>query len=635
MITLFIFSFLLPVLLSLLITPAVIKFANKVGATDVPDDRKIHTTVMPRIGGLAIFISSVVSIAAVFFVFPDLFENIYEFNVTTVILAFSLVALFVLGFWDDLTPLSPEIKFGVQVLLAGILYFAGFSISNISNPLGEGMLNVQIIAFPLTILWIVGITNAFNLIDGLDGLASGVATITSISIFTISVISGQIGTAILSLVIAGALVGFLRYNFNPAKIFLGDSGSLIIGFSLALLSIESTSKITTGFALLFPFLVLVLPITDTIVSMIRRLIGSMLDKNYDDKPWTLLRRLYGMFTPDRSHIHHRLLSMGLSHRNAVLVLYTVSIFFAFSAFLFTQIDTAQTSITITITLGAVLFLCIKKLQYHEMAILHNGVMLSFFNKWILNRKSLIGLADMFFITISYALSYALLHTVNPGSIESANFTVTLAYIFATQLITFWATGLYRERLDQFSVGNTLHITSSVVYSAGATALVCYFIGAFPLIQAIQFIIFDFYFLLTFTLGFRTAYQALNFWFSKNKKSGENILIYGADENGSMLLQKIINSPDNNTKVIGFLDDDPKLEGKLFYGYPILGGYWNLRKTHLSHKVDSVFVCDEDIKPENLKRLRDKSLREGIAMKKLIVSLHDFETTDIEKAVMDI
>lgn len=626
MITLFIFSFLLPVILSLMATPLVIKFAHKIGATDVPGERKVHTVVMPRIGGLAIFISVFISITAVFFIFPESVESLAQNGRVTSIILLCFVSLFVLGFWDDLKPLSPEIKFGVQFLLAAVIYFAGFKISNITNLLGAGVLNVEIIDFPLTILWIVGVTNAFNLIDGLDGLASGVATIACISIFTVSAMSAQIETAVISIIIAGALVGFLRYNFNPAKIFLGDSGSLFLGFALAILSIQGTAKITTGFALLFPILVLALPITDTLVAMSRRLLGSFLERNPDGKSQSVLRRLHGMFTPDKAHIHHKLLSMGLSHRSTVLVLYAVAIFFAFSAFLFTQIDTQERAITIAVTLGVVVFMGIKRLKYHEMAIFNNGLMMPFYEKWVLNRSIFVRLADILFITLSYSLSYALLKSVNPEYVAVLNYNYALVILLPVQLSAFWLSGLYREKINQFGIGNALHITASVAYAVGATAFVLSFINALPFFVAIQFLILDFYFLLTLVLGFRMAYKALSFWFNRDKTSGENVLIYGAGENGTMILHKIINSPKNGLKVIGFLDDNPMMEGKMVYGYPILGGHWNLAKTHVRHKINSIIICDEDIKPENLKRLKDIASRKGIKVRKLNVSLQEVETT---------
>ncbi len=326
MIPTFTIAFLLPLILSLLLTPLVIKFAKRIGATDSPGERKVHTTVMPRIGGLAVVLSAAGTILTLYILFPEFLPALLDGSYTTLIVGGCFFILFGLGFWDDLKPLSPEVKFGVQFILAGIIYFAGFQISNITNLLGSGVLDIGIFDLPITILWIVGVTNAFNLIDGLDGLASGVAVIACIAIFIITSLSGQIGAAIFSLIVAGALVGFLRYNFNPAKIFLGDSGSLTIGFALALLSIQSTAKITTGFAVLLPILILALPITDTLVSMTRRLIGSFLKKEPEEPTQSILRRLHGMFKPDKLHIHHRLLSLGFSHRGTVLVLYMVSIF---------------------------------------------------------------------------------------------------------------------------------------------------------------------------------------------------------------------------------------------------------------------------------------------------------------------
>lgn len=626
MISPYLISFLLPVILSLLITPLVIRFAEIIGATDSPGERKVHTKEMPRIGGLAIFVSAVISISAVIVLFPDLFTGIFENSERTATLGLCFLSLFVMGFWDDLKSLSPEVKFCIQLLLAATIYFAGFKISNITNPLNMGVLNVEIIDFPLTILWIVGITNAFNLIDGLDGLTSGVATIACIAIFAVSAVSGQFVAAVLSLIVAGALIGFLRYNFNPAKIFLGDSGSLIIGFALALLSIQSTTKLTTGFALLFPILVLALPITDTIVSMLRRLIGSYLNRNPDGKSQSLIRRLHSMFTPDKSHIHHRLLSLGLSHRSTVLVLYGVSIFFAVSAYLYTQIETVERSAAITVVLLGMLFIGIKKLRYREMAIFNNGLMMPFYEKWILNRSALIRLADIVFITASYSLSYSLVRSFNPSLAEGLNFENTLIVILSVQFVTLWITGLYKEKMNQFGIGNMLHIIGSVAYAIVATTFTLMVMKVVPFSISAQFLILNFYFLLTFVLGFRMTYQALSFWFNRDKESGENVLIYGAGEDGTMLLHKIINSRKSGLKVVGFLDDDPELEGKIIYGYPILGGHWKLAKTNFCKKIDSILICDDEIRCENLKRLKEMASCQNIVIKKMSISFQEVSDT---------
>ncbi|MEX2351376.1 MAG: hypothetical protein WD529_02975 [Balneolaceae bacterium] len=628
-------AFLLPLILSLVLTPLVIKFANGIGATDSPGDRKVHTSVMPRIGGLAVILSAAGTILTLYALFPEFQPVLFDGSYTVLIVGLCFLVLFGLGFWDDLKPLSPEVKFGVQFILAAIIYFAGFQISNVTNLFGTGVLEIGILDLPITILWIVGITNAFNLIDGLDGLASGVAVIACISIFIITSLSGQIGAAIFSLIIAGALVGFLRYNFNPAKIFLGDSGSLIIGFALALLSIQSTAKITTGFAVLLPILVLALPITDTVVAMTRRFIASFLNKGPEAPSQSTLHRLHGMFTPDKLHIHHRLLSLGLSHRSAVLVLYMVSMFFAFSAFLFTQIDTVQRSVTISLALGLILILFIKKLRYYEMAIFTNGLLLKFYEKWNLNKSRWLCFADVSSIVVSYSLSYVLVYLLNPVAVEQLNFGLTLLFVLPLQLVTLWITGLYREKINQLDIANALHITASIGSAVGLLGIAFLLMEYLSLIGTAQFLIFDFYFLLTMLFGYRIAYQALSFWYNRDKRTGKNILIYGAGENGILILQKILNSSNNDVKIIGFLDDDPGLEGKLIYGYPILGGHWVLSKTHRNHNIDSIYLCDEDICCENLKRLRQIALQNNITTKKLNITLQEIETTEDEEELIRI
>ena len=625
MITGLITAFLIPVILSLIITPWVIRFAHSIGALDTPGGRKVHSKITPRIGGLAIFGSILLSVLAIYTLFPVFFAGIQENILEVVIVGICLTGIFALGFWDDLKPLSPGIKFGVQFIIATLVYFAGFKISVVTNPIGSGFINIELIEFPITLLWIVGVTNAFNLIDGLDGLASGVASIACVSIFTVSAISGQIWMAVLALIFAGSLVGFLRYNFRPARIFLGDSGSLVIGFSLALLSIQSATKISTGFALLFPLLVLGLPIVDTLISMVRRFLGSFLPRNNKEGSQSLFNSIYGMFRPDRSHIHHQLISLGLTHRDTVIVLYVVSAFFALGAFAFTQIESINTTIAAGLAVAFVLFMGIKKLRYREIAIFNNGMLMPLYEKWVLSRTTYLSLIDLSFMAVAYSFSYFLIYSLNTDAINFLYFNQIMIAVLCVQLSTFWLTGVYKESIRQLGIGNALAITASVFYSILATAFILLTTEVFPLASSMQFLILNFYFLLTFVLGFRIAYRALVFWFNKEKSTGENVLIYGANENGTMILHRINTSSNSNLKVLGFLDDDPHLEGKLINGYPILGGHWHLSRILKKHEVDCIFICEESIKPENFRRLKDQAEAKGIGIKQLQVRLENINT----------
>lgn len=620
----YILLFLISLILTLLLTPWVIKFAHKIGAIDEPTARKVHQNSITRLGGLAIFISILSSVLVSFFLFPELFGSVIHSPVQIFISVSCFISIFILGFIDDVKSLRTGIKFGVQFLVAALIYYAGFRISNITNPLGVGVLSVELLDFPLTVLWIVGITNAFNLIDGLDGLASGISVIACTSIFVVSVNSGYVLPAVFSLIIMGSMIGFLRYNFYPAKIFLGDSGSLFIGFCLAFLSIESATKVATGFSVLFPLLVLALPITDTIISMLRRFLGSYLDQNSNVNSKSLSDRISGMFNPDRSHIHHQLLSRGLTHRNSVIVLYAVSGFFAVGAFAYTQVQTVEMFINISFVLGIALLLGIKKLRYHEIAVFNNGLILSFYKKWILNQSAVIVLADLIFIAAAYSLSYSLIQNLNTESVGYLSFANTLIIILTIQSITYWLSGIYKERMDHFSLGNALHITAGVGYSILATGVAFTVMNPIPVWVLLQLLILNFYLLITFTLGFRIVYQISKFLYERNKITEENILIYGAGVNGELMLQKIIHSPDNSIKVLGFLDDNCELKGKIVYGYPILGGHWELEKKELNEKVDSIYLCEDKIKPENLKRLKKMAYQKNISLKKLQLYIQEMD-----------
>lgn len=614
-------AFLLPLFIAFLVTPWVIKLAHKVGAIDIPEERKIHNSIKPRLGGLAIFTSILFSCLALFFLFPDLFDGILAYKKESTIVTFCLISIFALGVWDDIRSLKPGIKFFIQFVIASLIYFVGFKISNVTNPIAGGMLNVEMLDFPLTLLWIVGITNAYNLIDGLDGLASGVAIIACFSIFTVSLLAGYIWIAVLALIIAGALTGFLRYNFNPAKIFLGDSGSLLIGFSLSILSIMSAAKITTSFSLLFPMLVLILPITDTVISMSRRFIASYLPEEPLDENQSFAHKIYSMFIPDRAHIHHQLISLGLTHRATVLLLYFVSAFFALSAILFSQIANIEKSIVIALFIGCVLYFCIKKLRYHEIAILNNGLMMPIYERWILNRTIFLSLIDTAFIGISCGLSYKLIQSINPASVEMIRLEQIMMILLPVQLVVFWISGIYRENIRQLGIGNALRVTASVGYAVVASLFVLSFINPHLLLSS-QILIVDFYLLLTLILGIRMAYQVLRYLFERYKKTGENVLIYGANDDGTMILHKINNSPESTIRVTGFLDDNRELEGKFIYGYPILGGHWKLNKILHKYQIDSIFICKQTFKPENYKRLQRIAAINHVKLKRLNIWLEN-------------
>lgn len=320
------------------VTPLVIRMAGRIGAVDHPGADTTHRAPMPRIGGIAVFAGFLAGLAFAAHASGIDILNLRHQTINWWGLAFAVTALFAVGLIDDLYPLSFRWKLLGQVVAAMLVWHWGFRVEVLTHPLG-GNIELGLLSFPVTLLWVVGITNAVNLIDGLDGLAAGIALITTSVVAAIAFHKGTFGVTMASVALAGSLIGFLRYNFNPARIFLGDSGSMFLGFVLAVTSVRGAQKGTTAVAVLFPLLVLGLPLLDTGLAVVRRF-SSLSSRGL--RSTNALRYVVTnydhLFLPDRGHIHHRLLALGLSHRGAVVLLYGVGGLFALSALVLVMVN---------------------------------------------------------------------------------------------------------------------------------------------------------------------------------------------------------------------------------------------------------------------------------------------------------
>jgi len=310
---------LIAAVLAAMATPLVARLASAFSFVDRPRDRHSHERDVPLLGGLAI--GAAFSCTWLFgrFVFPQLFEvalaDRYDGSAWLVAAA---SVVFLLGVVDDGIELGPAVKLAVQVTAASAVAVAGFGFEAITNPLSGGTIELGPIGPLLTIAWIVGVTNAFNLIDGLDGLAAGVGLIAAITLIGVAAMEGRSDAVLIWAILGGCLLGFLPYNFPPASIFLGDSGSLLIGFSMAVLSIQSLQKGATAVVLTVPVLALGLPLSDAAHALSRRWLGA---------------GVTAVVRADRDHIHHRLMRTGISIRTAVLVLYASCLVFSALAFM--------------------------------------------------------------------------------------------------------------------------------------------------------------------------------------------------------------------------------------------------------------------------------------------------------------
>lgn len=350
MVYLYVIAFVAALIMAFVMTPLVKKFAIWVGAVDAPNDRKVHTTLMPRLGGLAIFMAFV---GAYFIIAPVLSEQLAEINPRAVwgLLIGGLIIV-VLGAFDDRFDLSAKFKLLVQLIAASVVVSFGLRVELLNIPFFSETFNINMewLSILLTILWIVGLTNAINLIDGLDGLAAGVSAIATATMLVMALIMGNVTVALLSAVLLGSIIGFLYFNFHPAKIFMGDSGALFLGFSLATLSILGFKQ-AMFVSYIIPLVILGVPISDTFFAIIRRVVNKQ-----------------PISVADKSHLHHCLLQLGFGHRKTVLMIYGISAMFSICAISFIFLPQAQ---WITIILVVIMLIALE-LSAEAIGIISKG-----------------------------------------------------------------------------------------------------------------------------------------------------------------------------------------------------------------------------------------------------------------------
>ncbi|GHV12664.1 undecaprenyl-phosphate alpha-N-acetylglucosaminyl 1-phosphate transferase [Clostridia bacterium] len=338
-----ILAFIFAALLAFVITPLVRVLAFRIGAVDVPkDNRRMHKVPIPRLGGLAIFIAFV---AAVLIFYGATKESV------ALILGSAIIAG--IGIVDDVFRIKAIYKLLAQLAAAGIIVWSGIIFSHI-NLFGD-YISFGIFKYPITILWIVALTNAVNLIDGLDGLACGISAISAMSLLFVTLIIGDFGVALIIAILAGACIGFLPFNIYPAKMFGGDTAAMFLGFVLSVVSIMGVFKLHALLTFVMPFLIFSVPLFDTLFAIVRRIAAG--------RP---------PFSADRGHLHHRLIDMGFNQRQSVVILYAVSALFGVSAVLFVARRVLYGVILIAVSI--IITLLMWQILRHEKTRAESGLM---------------------------------------------------------------------------------------------------------------------------------------------------------------------------------------------------------------------------------------------------------------------
>lgn len=327
-------AFVVAAITALIATPPVKLLAARTGALDRPDARKVHKKPVPRIGGIAIYAAFLVAMIVVR-MYAELTGDLLR-GVSGLILSGTLIML--VGVVDDYKNLPAKVKLLGQIIAAALLVI-GFDvrIDFVTDPFGD-YIYLEWFAVPATIFWLVGLSNTINLIDGLDGLAAGVSGIAALTIMCVALEQNVMIIAVLTAALAGAAVGFLFFNFNPASIFMGDSGALFLGFMLAGISVIGAVKCAATIALVVPILALGLPILDTAFAIVRRYRGGV-----------------PIFRPDKGHLHHRLLGLGFTQRQAVLLMYVISALLGLSAVALTEVSSQIAIFILLIVVVSILY----------------------------------------------------------------------------------------------------------------------------------------------------------------------------------------------------------------------------------------------------------------------------------------
>jgi UDP-GlcNAc:undecaprenyl-phosphate GlcNAc-1-phosphate transferase len=583
--------------LALILTPLVRAAARRFGFVAAPKSDRWHKKPTAMLGGVAIWLSVV------------LVSSVFSLQITygkQILLASSF--LFLVGLVDDLIHVKPYQKLIGQILGAAYVVYYGLTLP---------WTNSKLLNMALAIFWLIGITNAINLLDNMDGLASGIAIIAAGFLALSFGNTGQFTEALIMLIFAGGLLGFLVYNSNPASIFMGDCGSMFVGFFLAssaLINLSGGRSRSLVPVLAVPILILFIPIFDTtFVTVLRKLSGRAASQG------------------GRDHTSHRLVALGMSERHAVLMLYGFAALSGVLAILVqrTRLDVSLAAIagfTIVLTLVGVYLAGVKVYdQSDEAMALKDKPLYTFLIDLSYKRRIFEVLLDVVLVILSYWAAYAI--NFPPASPAWNLFIRTLPVLVFVKMAVFLAMGVYRGLWRYTSMSDLIVFAKAVILSSVGSLLLLLFLFRFEGYSRKVFVIdavLMFLLLACSRMAFRLFRQLLP---AVGKHDGRRVLIYGAGDAGELLLRELRNNRELQLAPIGFLDDDPAKTGKVIHGLRVFGANGDLGTVCLQHEVDEVVISSMKMTEERIEEVLRACSERQIAVKRMRITMEDLTTPD--------
>lgn len=589
--------------LALVLTPIVRALARRWGIVARPNTDRWHKQPTAMLGGVAIFVSVAAVILAYLLFVPPTFAETFRHSRSYLWVVLGASAfLFAVGLADDLFHAKPYQKLIGQVMGAAFVIYYGLSLPWTGS---------QAVNEIITIFWLIGITNAVNLLDNMDGLASGIAAISSIFLAANFLFNAQPTEALILAVFAAALIGFLVYNSNPASIFMGDCGSMFIGFFLASTSLMSAAGgRSRSFlpVLAVPILVLLIPIFDTtFVTVIRKLSGRAASQG------------------GRDHTSHRLVALGMSERRAVWMLYAFAALSGLLAMLVRALNidvsiAAICAFTVLLTLLGVYLAGVKVYDEEEVKAARDKPLFAFLIDLSYKRRIFEVLLDLVLIVLAYYGAYALRFGSMMESGTWRIFLRTLPVLLFVKMAAFLVMGVYRGIWRYTSVDDLVVFAKGVVVGSIASVLVILFAFRFESVSRTVFVLdalLMFMLLAASRMAFRLFRQILP---TPQARDGCRVLIYGAGDAGELLLRELLNNRELQYSPVGFVDDDPNKKGKVIHGLRVFGGNGMLRTLCREHRVAEVLISSARFSDKRIAEIASDCEAEQITLKRMRIRI---------------